>query len=76
MTAAGKWTVAVVAAAALIGLAQAQDSSARKELKRADLTGTNMEVILSINEYASGEFIPRHFHHGEEAAYVLDDATV
>jgi quercetin dioxygenase-like cupin family protein len=76
MTAAGKWIVAAFTAVALIGLAQAQDSPGRKELKRTDLTGTNMEVILSINEYQPGEFIPRHFHNGEEAAYILDDATV
>jgi hypothetical protein len=34
----------------LASAANAQDSPFRKELKRADLTGTNMEVITSISE--------------------------
>ena len=54
----------------------AQDSPNRKEMKRADLTGTNMEVILSTAEYKPGETIARHIHHGEEAFYVLEGATV
>lgn len=79
MTTAAKWivaTVAAVSALALAGLTQAQDSPNRKELKRADLTGTNMEVILSTAEYQPGESIPRHIHHGEEAFYVLQGATI
>ena len=48
----------------------------RTELKRADLTGTQMEVILSTAEYKPGDMIPRHIHHGEEAFYVLEGATV
>jgi quercetin dioxygenase-like cupin family protein len=48
----------------------------RTELKRADLTGTNMEVIVSITEAPPGSSLPRHFHYGEEAAYVLEGATV
>lgn len=38
--------------------------------------GTKMEVILSTAEYKPGEMIPRHIHHGEEAFYVLEGATV
>lgn len=79
MTTAAKWIVAAVAAVgaiAVAGLTQAQDSPNRKELKRADLTGTNMEVILSTAEYKPGESIPRHIHHGEEAFYVIEGATV
>ena len=57
-------------------LSLAQDLPNRKEIKRADLTGTNMEVILSIAEYKPGETIARHIHHGEEAFYVLEGATV
>jgi quercetin dioxygenase-like cupin family protein len=76
MPVATKWIVVAVAAAAFAGLAHAQDASNRKELKRADLTGTNMEVILSTAEYKPGESIPRHIHHGEEAFYVLEGATV
>jgi len=60
----------------LVGAAQAQDAGGRKELKRADLTGTNMEVIVSVSETRPGEALARHFHHGEEALYVLEGATV
>jgi quercetin dioxygenase-like cupin family protein len=70
------FVAAAFAAAALVSLAQAQDSANRKEMKRADLTGTKMEVILSTAEYKPGETIPRHIHHGEEAFYVLEGATV
>jgi quercetin dioxygenase-like cupin family protein len=48
----------------------------RTELKRADVTGTNMEVIVSITEAPPGSSLPRHFHYGEEAAYVLQGAMV
>jgi quercetin dioxygenase-like cupin family protein len=76
MLTAVKWFVAAVFVVALGGFAQAQDSPHRKEIKRADLTGTNMEVILSTAEYQPGDAIPRHTHHGEEAFYVLQGATV
>jgi quercetin dioxygenase-like cupin family protein len=76
MNTAAKWMVAVVVAFALTGLAQAQDSPQRKEIKRTDLTGTNMEVILSVAEYKPGDFIARHIHHGVEAFYVIQGATV
>ena len=53
------------------------DSPARKELKRADLSGApGMEVISSISEYKKGDFIPRHLHHGIEAAYVIQGTMV
>jgi quercetin dioxygenase-like cupin family protein len=48
----------------------------RTELKRADLTGTNMEVIISVLEVPPGSSIDRHTHPGEEAVYVLDGATL
>ena len=70
-----KWIVAAVVAVAWVGLACAQDleSKNRKEIKRTDLGGTtNMEVILS----TTGEFSPRHIHHGVEAFYILQGATV
>jgi quercetin dioxygenase-like cupin family protein len=35
-----------------------------------------MEVILSTAEYKPGDFIPRHIHHGIEAFYVIQGATV
>jgi quercetin dioxygenase-like cupin family protein len=75
-----RWLVAAVAAVAVSGLAYAEDLSpkSRVELKRADLSapGANMEVVLSVTEYPPGDFIARHIHHGEEAFYVLEGATV
>jgi light-regulated signal transduction histidine kinase (bacteriophytochrome) len=78
MSTAVKWVVASIAAVAFVSLAHAQslESKNRQELKRADLTGTNMEVILSTTEYQPGDFIPRHIHHGEEAFYILQGAMV
>ncbi len=72
------WIVTAAVAVACVSFAYAQDlgSKNRKELKRADLTGTKMEVILSVTEYQPGESIARHIHHGEEAFYVLEGATV
>lgn len=54
----------------------AQDSPFRKELKRADLTGTNMEVITSISEIKPGDVSKLHIHHGEESFYVLEGGTI
>jgi|HubBroStandDraft_6_1064221.scaffolds.fasta_scaffold306005_2 quercetin dioxygenase-like cupin family protein len=71
-----KWIVAAVAAVAFVSLAHAQEPKSRIELKRADLSGTNMEVILSTTEYQPGETAARHIHHGEEAFYILEGATV
>jgi quercetin dioxygenase-like cupin family protein len=76
MVKTAKWIVAAVGAIAFVSLTYAQDSANRKEMKRSDLTGTNMEVILSTAEYKPGETIARHIHHGEEAFYVLEGATV
>jgi quercetin dioxygenase-like cupin family protein len=76
MTAATKWLAVFVAAVAFASLAQAQEPPNRKEMKRADLTGTKMEVVLSTAEYKPGETIARHIHHGEEAFYVIEGATV
>ncbi|HEV3017818.1 MAG TPA: cupin domain-containing protein [Burkholderiaceae bacterium] len=53
------------------------DSPKRVEQKRADLSGASgMEVIASTAEYKPGEGIDLHFHHGVEAAYVLQGARV
>jgi len=80
MVTAAKWIAVTVAAIGCVGLAYADDLApkSRVELKRADLSapGTNMEVVLSTAEYQPGEFIARHIHHGEEAFYVLQGATV
>jgi quercetin dioxygenase-like cupin family protein len=80
MIAAKTWLVAAVAAIAVAGLAYADDLApkSRVELKRADLSkpGSNMEVIISTAEYQPGDFIARHIHHGDEAFYVIQGATV
>jgi hypothetical protein len=62
MAIARTWIVAAISAVAFASLAQAQDLNPknRQELKRADLTGTNMEVIISVVENEPGETIPRH----------------
>lgn len=53
------------------------DSPQRVELKRVDLAGApGMEVITSTGEYKPGESIDLHLHHGIEAAYVVEGATV
>jgi quercetin dioxygenase-like cupin family protein len=76
MTAAAKWLAVFVAAAAFANFAHAQEPPNRKEMKRTDLSGTKMEVVLSTAEYKPGETIALHIHHGEEAFYVLEGATV
>jgi quercetin dioxygenase-like cupin family protein len=70
---------AVVAAITFAGLAVAQNDlnpKNRQQLKREDVAGTNMEVIISVVEAQPGEMISRHIHHGEEAFYVLQGATL
>jgi quercetin dioxygenase-like cupin family protein len=72
------WIAVGVATIALICLAVAQgdlNPKNRKELKREDMAGTNMEVIISVIEAQPGETLARHIHHGEEAFYVLQGAT-
>jgi hypothetical protein len=73
-----KWIAVGVATIAFICLAVAQgdlNPKNRKELKREDMAGTNMEVIISVIEAQPGEILARHIHHGEEAFYVLQGAT-
>ena len=48
----------------------------RTELKRGDLTGTNMEIIIAVLEVPPGSGIDQHTHPGEEAVYVLEGATL
>ena len=80
MVVAVRWLVAAVSVVAVAGIAYAEDLSPknRVELKRAELSvpGGNMEVILATAEFQPGDFIPRHIHHGEEAVYVIQGATV
>jgi mannose-6-phosphate isomerase-like protein (cupin superfamily) len=71
-----KGFLCVLAALMLVSAANAQDSPYRKELKRADLTGTNMEVITSINEIKPGEVSALHIHHGEESYYFIEGGMI
>ena len=48
----------------------------RTELKRGDLTGTNMEVVVTVFELPPGASVPLHTHPGEEAVYVIEGANV
>ncbi|HVN24897.1 MAG TPA: cupin domain-containing protein [Syntrophorhabdales bacterium] len=67
--------LALVIATASLGWAQ--DSAARKELRRVDLSGApGMEVVLSVSEYKPGDVLATHTHHGIEAGYVLDGGMV
>ena len=69
------FALALVLATAVAGWAQ--DSAARKELRRADLSGApGMEVVLSVCEFKPGDELPVHFHHGIEAGYVLEGGMV
>jgi quercetin dioxygenase-like cupin family protein len=53
------------------------DSPQRVEQKRTDLSGAlGREVIASVAEYKPGDSIGLHTHHGVEAAYVLQGASV
>lgn len=53
------------------------DSPGRVEHSRVDLSGApGMEVIVSVGEYQPGEGIDLHIHHGVEAAYVVQGASV
>ncbi len=53
------------------------DSPQRVEVRRADLGGsTNMEVIESTAEYKKGDEVASHFHHGIEAAYVVQGSMI
>ena len=61
--------------AVLINSAHAQGIT-RDELKRADLTGKDMDVIVIVVTVPPGENLPRHIHPGEEVVYVLDGATL
>jgi mannose-6-phosphate isomerase-like protein (cupin superfamily) len=73
-----KYFLSLLFACALVSVAhsQEQDSPYRKELKRSDLTGTNMEVITSIQEMKPGDTGFLYIHHGEETFYVIEGAMV
>lgn len=59
-----------------IASAALADEPKRTILKRSDLTGTNMEIIVSVLEVPPGVSIAKHTHPGEEAVYVLEGATL
>lgn len=71
-----KFLLGILFASLFTCAASAQDSPFRKELKRADLTGTNMEVITSISDIKPGDTSKLHIHHGEESFYVLEGGTI
>ena len=53
------------------------ESTQRVEKQRVDLAGAPaMEVVVSTGEYHPGEAIDLHSHHGIEALYVVQGATV
>jgi len=70
-----KTLFALLACCVLIGQAHAEGIK-RTELKRADLTGKDMDVIVTVLEIPPGESIAKHIHPGEEVVYVLDGATI
>ena len=73
----GMIVAAAAFAVAFASVAPAQDSAMRKELKRADLSGSpGMEVISSITELKAGDEFPRHLHHGVEAGYVVQGGMI
>ncbi len=67
-----KRLVSILFLAAMLNSAQAQSSIVRTELKRADLTGKDMDVIVTVVEVPPGGSLARHTHPGEEAVYVLE----
>lgn len=71
-----RFFVLAALASMLVTTASAQDSPFRKELKRGDLTGTNMEIITSISEIRPGETATLHIHHGDESYYFLEGGTI
>jgi hypothetical protein len=73
----GVFVVASALAVVVSVAAHSQDSAARKELRRADLSGApGMEVISSISELKPGDDFPRHLHHGVEAGYVVQGSMI
>lgn len=60
----------------IFNLSGAVADEPRTIMKRAELTGTNMEIIVSVLEVPPGVSIAKHTHPGEEAVYVLEGATL
>src|SRR3974377_2618497 len=77
MTAIRKFKFAPLAAlfvAATMATAASAQEIKRTEIKRSDLTGTNMEVVMAIVEIPPGAVQAKTFHFGEEDFYVLEGA--
>ncbi|MCK1617447.1 cupin domain-containing protein [Bradyrhizobium sp. 159] len=68
--------LSILATACLIGSASSQTSISRTELKRGDLTGKDMDVVVVVVEVPPGESLAKHIHPGEEIVYVLQGATL
>jgi quercetin dioxygenase-like cupin family protein len=66
---------ALLACAMLISQAHGEGIK-RNELKRADLTGKDMDIIVTVLEVPPGESLAKHIHPGEEVVYVLEGATL
>jgi quercetin dioxygenase-like cupin family protein len=61
---------------ALLTTASLAQEAKRTEIKREDLTGTNMQIIVQLVESPPGSFSPKHTHNGEEVYYVLEGGTI
>jgi quercetin dioxygenase-like cupin family protein len=71
------WLALTLCAAPAVLAQTVTDSPQRVEHRRADLSGApGMEVIASTAEYKKGESVMLHTHHGVEAAYVVQGATI
>ncbi|RQH05241.1 cupin domain-containing protein [Bradyrhizobium sp. RP6] len=71
-----KVIIAAALASMFVTTTSAQDSPFRKELKRGDLTGTNMEIVTIISEIKPGETSMLHIHHGDEPYYFLEGGLI
>lgn len=77
LLAVAAWSTSGLAFAQASPGTAANDSPQRVEHKRTDVSGApGMEVIASTAEYKPGDAIDLHHHHGVEAAYVIQGATV
>jgi quercetin dioxygenase-like cupin family protein len=61
----------VVGVAAGVGLANGQAKAAREILRTLDVAGSDREARLGVADLPEGSSIPRHYHPGEELAYVV-----
>ncbi len=58
-------------------MAAAQERPQRVELSRTDLAGApGTEVVIAKIKLPPGVRVPRHFHHGDAYAYIVQGGTV